>query len=58
MNPLWSARGRIFSVGHSTRSIADLIRLLKKNQVELVADVRRFPGSKKYPWFCRESLEA
>lgn len=51
------SKGTIFSVGHSTRSIEDFIALLKKNRVELVADVRRFPSSKKYPWFCRESLE-
>lgn len=25
--------------------------------MELVADVRRFPGSRKHPWFCREELE-
>jgi len=54
---LWPQKGKIFSFGHSTRKLEDFIAILKKNRVELVADVRRFPGSRKYPWFCRESLE-
>lgn len=58
MATLWPNKGTIFSVGHSTRSIEDFIVLLKKNEIGLVVDIRRFPGSKKYPWFCQESLEA
>src|SRR5438309_755030 len=44
--------GRVlFSVGHSTRSIEDFIALLRAAGVRAVADVRRFPGSKRFPWF-------
>ncbi|MCD6514519.1 MAG: DUF488 domain-containing protein [Candidatus Odinarchaeota archaeon] len=47
----------IFTVGHSNRSFEELIRILKKYNIETIVDVRSFPTSKKYPWFNRESLE-
>ena len=50
------ARPRIFSVGHSTHEVADLVRLLRDCHVEQVADVRRHPGSRRFPWFDREVL--
>ncbi|MEM4389035.1 MAG: DUF488 domain-containing protein [Candidatus Micrarchaeia archaeon] len=48
--------GTIWSIGHSTRSIVELIELLKHYGIEVVADVRRFPISRKFPWFARKSL--
>jgi uncharacterized protein (DUF488 family) len=47
---------RIWTIGHSTRSIDDFISLLKKNEIKLLADVRSWPGSKRYPQFNREAL--
>ncbi len=47
----------IYTIGHSTRSITDFISLLKELGIEVLADIRRFPGSKKYPWFNKENLE-
>ena len=47
----------IYSVGHSVHDIAHFIALLQSFAVEQLADVRRFPGSKKYPWFAKENLE-
>ena len=47
----------IFTVGHSNRSFEELIRILKKYNIETIVDVRSFPTSKKYPWFNREALE-
>jgi uncharacterized protein (DUF488 family) len=47
---------RIRTIGHSTRKIDIFISLLKENEVELVADVRMYPGSKRYPQFGREAL--
>ncbi|MGA7274259.1 MAG: DUF488 domain-containing protein [Candidatus Udaeobacter sp.] len=47
---------RIWTIGHSTRSIDDFISLLKKNEIKLLADVRLLPGSKRYPQFNREAL--
>jgi len=48
---------RIWTIGHSTRKIDIFLSLLKENGIKLVADVRMFPGSKRYPQFGRESLE-
>jgi uncharacterized protein (DUF488 family) len=47
---------RIWTIGHSTRGIDEFITLLKENGIKLVADVRMFPGSKRYPQFGRETL--
>lgn len=49
---------RIFTIGHSTRSLDELIELLRENRIATLADVRRYPGSRRYPQFSRESLEA
>lgn len=38
---------RIYTVGHSTFSIDDLIDILKSVKIETLIDVRRFPGSRK-----------
>jgi len=48
---------RIYTIGHSTRSLDELVQLLKENGVERLADIRRYPGSKRYPHFSRESLQ-
>ena len=47
---------RIWTIGHSTREIDVFISLLEENAIKLVADVRMFPGSKRYPQFGREAL--
>jgi uncharacterized protein (DUF488 family) len=47
---------RIWTIGHSTRTIDDFISLLNENGIKLAADVRMFPGSKRYPQFGREAL--
>jgi uncharacterized protein (DUF488 family) len=47
---------RIWTIGHSTRGIEDFISLLSENGIKLVADVRMFPGSRRYPQFGREAL--
>ena len=47
---------RIWTIGHSTRTIDDFISLLKENEIKLLADVRAWPGSKRYPQFNKEAL--
>src|SRR6266851_4309199 len=47
---------RIWNIGHSTRKIDIFLWLLEENQIKLIADVRMFPGSKRYPQFGREAL--
>lgn len=45
-----------FTIGHSTRSIEEFIDVLRSAQVKLVVDVRRLPGSRRYPQFNEDSL--
>jgi uncharacterized protein (DUF488 family) len=47
---------RIFTIGHSTRDLSDLIALLREHGVQRLADIRRYPGSRRYPHFSREAL--
>jgi uncharacterized protein (DUF488 family) len=47
---------RVYTIGHSTRSLDELVRLLRESAVKRLADIRRFPGSKRHPHFSREAL--
>jgi len=47
----------IWTIGHSTRSSDEFRRLLDLHDIELVADVRRFPGSRRLPHFAADVLE-
>jgi uncharacterized protein (DUF488 family) len=47
---------RIWTIGHSTRTIDELISLLKANEIKILADVRAWPGSKRHPQFNKEAL--
>lgn len=47
----------IWTIGHSTRSFEELLALLQENGVERLADIRRYPGSRRHPHFSKESLE-
>jgi uncharacterized protein (DUF488 family) len=47
---------RIFTVGHSNLSFEQFISLLKEHQIGVVADVRRYPSSRKFPHFNRPVL--
>jgi uncharacterized protein (DUF488 family) len=47
---------QIWTIGHSTRKIDELISALEANRIKLIADVRLLPGSKRYPQFNREAL--
>ena len=48
----------VFTIGHSTRGIEEFIALLRGNGIELLVDVRRFPGSRRHPQFGRDELAA
>lgn len=47
---------KIWTIGHSTRTLAELLELLAVNEIEAVADVRSYPGSRRYPHFNAEAL--
>ena len=48
--------GRIFTVGHSTRSLDELAALLRAHGVTVLADVRTAPGSRRLPHFRKAVL--
>jgi len=50
-------RPTIWTIGHSTRDLEEFIGLLSENGIELLVDVRSYPGSRKFPHFNKESLE-
>ncbi len=47
----------VLTVGHSNRSLADFLSLLRAHRVGLLADVRAVPTSRAHPHFAREPLE-
>ncbi|MCD9008000.1 DUF488 domain-containing protein [Luteimonas sp. XNQY3] len=46
----------LWTIGHSTRSWEDFLALLAHARIEAIVDVRRFPGSRRYPWFASETM--
>jgi uncharacterized protein (DUF488 family) len=48
----------IWTIGHSTHSIEDFLALLATYRIETIVDVRRFPGSRKYPQYGQQALAA
>lgn len=49
---------RIYTVGHSSRSIEEFLELLRAWEIARLVDVRRYPGSRRHPHFARQALHA
>jgi len=49
-------RPTVHTIGHGARSIEGFVSLLRSASVQVLADVRRFPGSQRHPQFGREPL--
>jgi len=49
---------RFFTVGHSNHTSAEFTELLSAHEIELVVDVRRLPGSARYPQFNEDALSS
>ncbi|NDK54832.1 DUF488 domain-containing protein [Pontibacter fetidus] len=47
----------IWTIGHSTLSAEEFVAALKSFEIEVLADVRRYPGSRKYPQFNVDALQ-
>jgi uncharacterized protein (DUF488 family) len=47
----------LYTIGHSTRTLDDLIQTLKAHSIQLLTDIRAFPMSRRLPHFNGESLE-
>jgi uncharacterized protein (DUF488 family) len=48
--------GAVWTIGHSTRELDQFLAVLRAHEISALADVRRFPGSKRYPHFGSEAL--
>lgn len=48
---------RLFTIGHSTRSLEELIEVLQAHGLQTLVDIRSFPMSRRLPHFNREALE-
>lgn len=51
-------RGVVYTVGHSNREIGEFLGLVTEFGVKTLVDVRRLPGSNRYPWFNADALAA
>lgn len=49
---------RVWTIGHGTRTIEELIATLRETGVETLVDVRRYPGSRHNPQFAKAVLAA
>ena len=47
----------LYTIGHSTRTLDELIEALKAHDIQTLVDIRAFPMSRRLPHFNRESLE-
>lgn len=50
------SKARIWTVGHSSRTWTAFLALIRAHDIEAIVDVRRFPGSRRYPWFARDMM--
>lgn len=47
----------VWTIGHSTHSITEFIAMLKSNEINVIADIRRFPMSRRLPHFNKDALQ-
>ena len=50
MNTIWT-------IGHSTHPLADFIKILQSFKIEVIVDIRSFPGSNKFPQYNKEAFK-
>ena len=47
----------LYTIGHSTRTLDELIEVLRAHSIQTLVDIRSLPMSRRLPHFNRESLE-
>jgi hypothetical protein len=52
-----SKKQLIYTIGHSTRDIDEFVEMLQSFEIKTLVDIRRFPGSRKYPHFNQETIK-
>jgi hypothetical protein len=53
--PGWG-KARILAIGHSTRTLEELVELLRSCRVAVLADIRTIPRSRRNPQFAADAL--
>jgi len=48
----------VFTIGHSTRTLDEVVGMLRQHEVDLLVDVRRFPASRTHPQWARDGIVA
>jgi uncharacterized protein (DUF488 family) len=48
----------VYTIGHSTHAIEVFIAMLRERNIEVLADIRSFPGSRKFPQYNKAALAA
>ena len=51
------AQKSIYTIGHSIKTLERIIAMLQSFNIEMLVDIRSYPGSKRYPHFNKENLE-
>ncbi len=54
--PLTTPSPRLWTIGHSTRSRDEFLALLHSQDIQRLIDIRRYPGSRRYPHFHSAAL--
>jgi uncharacterized protein (DUF488 family) len=47
----------IWTIGHSTHTLEEFLAMLEAFEITVLADIRNFPGSRRYPHFNKDALE-
>lgn len=47
----------IFTIGHSTRTTRELMKILKAYDIEVLIDIRHYPGSRAFPHFGKARIK-
>ena len=47
----------VWTIGHSTHTLEEFIAMLHPFKIDIVVDIRSYPGSRKFPQFNKEALE-
>ena len=48
----------LWTIGHATRPWDEFLAVLRAHRIEAIADVRRFPGSRKHPQYGGEPMRS
>lgn len=54
--PPAAAPDPLFTLGHSNQPLESFLGLLEAHGIRHLADIRRYPGSKRWPWFGKDAL--